>query len=115
VRLLKVGHGDIRLLVSRPPQDLQAAQRIAAEHFVFSDAAHHRLHQIPEIACQKQATVRRGPILDGSAASTLPFTGDGRAFLALPGWRRPGRPGLPPLSAMSRAEFLEFSDELAEP
>ena len=34
-RLLEVGHDDIRLLVSRPPQTLEAAQQIAAEHFAF--------------------------------------------------------------------------------
>ena len=35
-RLLEVGHADIRLMVSRPPQTLEAAQRIAAEHMVFA-------------------------------------------------------------------------------
>lgn len=37
VRLLEVGF--IRLLISRQPQTLDAAQRIAAEHFAFSDEA----------------------------------------------------------------------------
>jgi hypothetical protein len=49
-RLLEVGFDDIRLLVSRPPQTLQAAQPIAAEHFAFSDEAHKGLREIPEIA-----------------------------------------------------------------
>src|SRR5215469_17486737 len=40
VRLLEVGFADIRLLVSRPPQTLEAAQPIAAEHFAFADGAH---------------------------------------------------------------------------
>lgn len=40
-RLLEVGYDDIRLLVSRPPQALEAAQQIAAEHFAFADEAHH--------------------------------------------------------------------------
>ena len=39
-RLLEVGFADIRLLVSRPPQTLEAAQLIAAEHFAFADDAH---------------------------------------------------------------------------
>jgi hypothetical protein len=39
-RLLEVGFAGIRLLVSRPPQTLEAAQWIAAEHHVFSDDAH---------------------------------------------------------------------------
>lgn len=38
-RLLEVGFDAIRLLVSRPPQTLEAAQRIAAEHFAFADDA----------------------------------------------------------------------------
>ena len=38
-RLLEVGFADIRLLVSRPPRTLEAAQQIAAEHFAFCDAA----------------------------------------------------------------------------
>jgi hypothetical protein len=49
-RLLEVGFEDIRLLVSRPPQTLEAAQRIAAEHFAFSDEAHKGLHGVGEIA-----------------------------------------------------------------
>jgi Domain of unknown function (DUF4253) len=48
-RLLEVGYADIRLLVSRPPQTLEAAQRVAAEIFAFSDEAHHGLRDIPEI------------------------------------------------------------------
>jgi hypothetical protein len=49
-RLLEVGHDDIRLLVRRPPQTLEAALRIAAEHFAFSDEAHGGLRGVPEIA-----------------------------------------------------------------
>jgi Domain of unknown function (DUF4253) len=49
-RLLEVGFDDIRLLVTRPPQTLEAAQRIAAEHSAFSDEAHGGLRGIPEIA-----------------------------------------------------------------
>lgn len=36
-RLLEVGFADIRLLVERPPRCLAAAERVAAEHFVFCD------------------------------------------------------------------------------
>jgi hypothetical protein len=39
-RLLEVGFDGIRLLVSRPPQTLEAAQPIGAEHFAFADEAH---------------------------------------------------------------------------
>jgi RNA:NAD 2'-phosphotransferase (TPT1/KptA family) len=42
-RLLEVGFSDIRLLVSRPPKTLEAAQRMAAEHVAFSDEAHRGL------------------------------------------------------------------------
>jgi hypothetical protein len=49
-RLLEVGFDDIRLLVSRPPQTLQAAQQIAAEHFAFSDEAHKGPRHVGEIA-----------------------------------------------------------------
>jgi Domain of unknown function (DUF4253) len=49
-RLLEVGFADIRLLVSRPPLTLDAAQPIAAEHFAFSDEAHYGLRGVPEIA-----------------------------------------------------------------
>jgi hypothetical protein len=38
-RLLEVGFADIRLMVTRPPANLQDAERIAAEHFAFSDEA----------------------------------------------------------------------------
>jgi len=41
---------NIRLLVSRPPQTLAAAQRIAAEHLVFSDQAHQGLCWVGQIA-----------------------------------------------------------------
>jgi len=36
-RLLDIGFAEIRLLVSRPPRTIGAAQRIAAEHVVFCD------------------------------------------------------------------------------
>jgi hypothetical protein len=49
-RLLEVGFDDIRLLVSRPPQTLAAAQPIAAEHFAFSDEAHKGLRGVGAIA-----------------------------------------------------------------
>lgn len=50
-RLLEVGFADIRLLVSRPPQSLEAAQPIAAEHFAFCDeAARMGLCGVSEIA-----------------------------------------------------------------
>jgi Domain of unknown function (DUF4253) len=49
-RLLEVGFDDIRLLVSRPPQTLEAAQPIAAEHFAFADDAHKGLHHVGWIA-----------------------------------------------------------------
>jgi hypothetical protein len=45
-----VGYDDIRLLVSRPPQTLEAAQPVAAEQFAFSDEAHQGLRRVPEIA-----------------------------------------------------------------
>jgi hypothetical protein len=49
-RLLEVGLEDIRLLVSRPPQTLEAAQQIAAEHIAFADDAHQGLRRVGEIA-----------------------------------------------------------------
>jgi hypothetical protein len=49
-RLLEVGFDDIRLLVSRPPQTLHAAQPVAAEHFAFSDEAHKGPRHVGEIA-----------------------------------------------------------------
>jgi len=49
-RLLEVGFDDIRLLVSRPPQTLEAAQPIAAEHFAFADEAHKGPQHVGEIA-----------------------------------------------------------------
>ena len=36
-RLLEIGFAEIRLLVQRPPRSLEAAQRIAAEHYAFAD------------------------------------------------------------------------------
>ena len=49
-RLLEVGYDEIRLLVSRPPQTLEAAFRIAAEHFAFADEAHKGPRYVGEIA-----------------------------------------------------------------
>ena len=50
-RLLEVGFADVRLLVSRAPQTLEAAQLIAAEHFAFCDeAARMGLRGVSEIA-----------------------------------------------------------------
>jgi hypothetical protein len=49
-RLFEVGFDAIRLLVSRPPRSLEAARRIAVEHWVFSDEAHIGLRGIDEIA-----------------------------------------------------------------
>jgi hypothetical protein len=49
-RLLEVGFDEIRLLVSRPPSTLHAAQPIAAEHVAFSDEAHKGLRGISDIA-----------------------------------------------------------------
>jgi Domain of unknown function (DUF4253) len=36
-RLLQVGFAEIRLLVHHPPRSLDAAQRVAAEHWAFAD------------------------------------------------------------------------------
>jgi hypothetical protein len=41
-RLLDVGFADIRLLVSRPPQTLEAAEQLAAEHYAFSNESARR-------------------------------------------------------------------------
>jgi hypothetical protein len=50
-RLLEVGFAEIRLLVSRAPQTLQAAQPTAAEHFAFCDEAGRMgLRGVSEIA-----------------------------------------------------------------
>ena len=49
-RLIEVGFDDIRLLVSRPPQDLEAALPVAAEHLAFSDDAHKGCQGIADIA-----------------------------------------------------------------
>ncbi len=49
-RLLGVGFEEIRLLVSRPPQTLQAAWPLAAEHYAFSDEAFRGLRTVPEMA-----------------------------------------------------------------
>lgn len=53
-RLLEVGHAAIKLFAERPPHDLEAAQRVAAEHYAFCDecAGHTGLARttIPEVA-----------------------------------------------------------------
>jgi hypothetical protein len=50
-RLLEVGFADVRLLVERPPRSLEAAQRVAAEHFAFCDECGGKgWRSIPEIA-----------------------------------------------------------------
>jgi len=51
-RLLDVGPGaQIRLLVERPPRGIEAAERVAAEHFAFCDeSAGQGLHDIAGIA-----------------------------------------------------------------
>jgi Domain of unknown function (DUF4253) len=50
-RLLDVGFADVRLLVERPPRTLAAAERIAAEHYVFCDeCSGEGLKDIPSIA-----------------------------------------------------------------
>ena len=49
-RLMQVGFAEIRLLVSRPPQTMETAQPIAAEHFAFSDEAHIGLRGVGDIA-----------------------------------------------------------------
>lgn len=49
-RLVEVGYEDIRLLVGRPPQTLEAARPIAAEHYAFADEAHKGPQWIGAIA-----------------------------------------------------------------
>jgi hypothetical protein len=50
-RLLEVGFAEIRLLVSRPPQTLEAALPVAAEHRAFCDECGRMgLTQVSEIA-----------------------------------------------------------------
>jgi Domain of unknown function (DUF4253) len=50
-RLLEVGFDSVRLLVDRPPRSIEAAQRVAAEHWAFCDeCAGQALHDIPGIA-----------------------------------------------------------------
>ncbi|TVZ02014.1 DUF4253 domain-containing protein [Trebonia kvetii] len=48
--LVDVGFADLRLLVERPPRSLQAAERIAAEHFAFADECIESYRDIPGIA-----------------------------------------------------------------
>jgi hypothetical protein len=56
-RLLQVGFAEIWLLAERPPRTLQAAQRLAAEHFAFGDeCAGKGLRDIPGIAAELLAT-----------------------------------------------------------
>jgi Domain of unknown function (DUF4253) len=49
-RLLEVGFAEIRLLVERPPHNLKAAERIAAEHYAFCDESGGGLRDIRSIA-----------------------------------------------------------------
>jgi len=49
-RLLRVGADEIRLLVERPPRSIEAAQRIAAEHYALCDeCAGQGLRDVPSI------------------------------------------------------------------
>lgn len=48
--LVDVGFDEIRLLVGRPPRNLQAAERIAAEHFALADECTDGSREIPSIA-----------------------------------------------------------------
>jgi hypothetical protein len=48
--LIEVGFADLRLLVQRPPRTLQAAERIAAEHFALADECTEGSKTIPSIA-----------------------------------------------------------------
>jgi Domain of unknown function (DUF4253) len=48
--LVDVGFADIRLLVARPPRTLQAAERVAAEHFALADECTDCSRVIPSIA-----------------------------------------------------------------
>jgi hypothetical protein len=49
--LLDVGFAEFRLLAERPPRTLEAAQRIAAEHFAFCDECGGQgLNEVPDIA-----------------------------------------------------------------
>jgi hypothetical protein len=48
--LIDVGFDDLRLLVERPPRSLEAAERIAAEHFALADECTDGSRNIPGIA-----------------------------------------------------------------
>jgi hypothetical protein len=49
-RLLDVGFAKIRVLVERPPRSLNAANRVAAEHYVLADESGEGLRSISTIA-----------------------------------------------------------------
>jgi hypothetical protein len=49
-RLFEVGFDEIRLLVTRPPQTLEEALPIAAEHVVFSGKSHAECEYVSQIA-----------------------------------------------------------------
>jgi Domain of unknown function (DUF4253) len=52
-RLLQIGFDRIRILVQRPPRTADAALRVAAEHYVFSDECQHETYvrgTVPDLA-----------------------------------------------------------------
>ena len=56
-RLLRIGFAEISLLVDRPPRDIEHAQRIAAEHFVFcNECAGKGLSDVSSIAANLMET-----------------------------------------------------------
>jgi hypothetical protein len=56
--LIDVGFADIRLLAQRPPRSLEAAERIAAEHFALADECTDISRTVPGIA----ASLVKAPI-----------------------------------------------------
>jgi hypothetical protein len=56
--LIDVGFAEIRLLVERPPRTLEAAQRIAAEHYVLAD----RSGEGPQAVSRIAASLVNAPI-----------------------------------------------------
>ena len=56
--LIDVGFAEIRLLVERPPRTLEAAQRIAAEHYVLAD----RSGEGPKAVSRIAASLVNAPI-----------------------------------------------------
>jgi hypothetical protein len=59
-RLLEVGLEEIRLLVTKPPQTIEATQQIAAEHVAFADEAQQGLRWVDDIA----RAIVNGPFWD---------------------------------------------------